>query len=38
MINILIEGLMLAKTWPIYVLLTITAIYFIVWDIIEKKH
>lgn len=36
MINMLIEELMLAKLWPIYTLLAITALYFIVWGIIEK--
>lgn len=36
MISALIETLELAKTWPIYALLVITALYFIIWDIIEK--
>lgn len=36
MMNMMIEALMLAKLWPVYVLLIITAIYFIVWGIIEK--
>ena len=36
MINMLIEALMLTKMWPIYALLVITALYFIVWDIIER--
>lgn len=36
MINILIEELMLAKLYPVYILLIVTALYFIVWDIIEK--
>lgn len=36
MINILIEELMLARLYPVYILLVITALYFIVWDIIEK--
>lgn len=36
MMNALIEGLMLAKLWPVYVLLVVTALYFIVWGIIEK--
>lgn len=36
MINMLIKELMLTKLWPVYALLAITALYFIVWGIIEK--
>lgn len=36
MFDILIKELMLAKLWSIYTLLIITAIYFIIWGIIEK--
>ena len=36
MINMLVEELMLAQLWPVYALLAITALYFIVWGIIEK--
>lgn len=36
MINILIKELMLAELWPIYALMFITLLYFIIWSIIEK--
>jgi hypothetical protein len=36
MMNTLIDALMLAKLWPVYVLLVVTALYFIIWSIIEK--
>lgn len=36
MINILIEELMFAELWPVYALMFITLLYFIIWSIIKK--